>query len=83
MFVDALRLVRLGVVVGARAGRPPRTLCESVRAGVGARLGGCFLNGDSGLGSEGRLALNCGLIGLAPGPTVCENLEGRAGVGGV
>jgi len=88
--VDALKLGLLGVVVDPRpGGLPPLVLCESCLAGVGARLGGCFLNGLSGLGSEGRLGLNCGLVGLAtPGPTDCENLEGEslevtAGVGGV
>ena len=46
---------------------------------------GCLLSGDSGLGRDGRLGLNMlwGLAGLAPGPTDCENLAGRAGVGGV
>lgn len=50
--------------------------------GVGARFG-CLLSGDSGLGREGRFGLNNGLGGLAPGPMDCENLAGRAGVGGV
>lgn len=49
---------------------------------VGARFG-CLLSGDSGLGREGRFGLNNGLGGLAPGPIDCENLAGRAGVGGV
>ena len=67
--------LKLGVVVGARTGLPPRTLCESALAGVGAKLGGCFLNGDSGLAIDGRLGLNFGLLGRAPGPTDCENFE--------
>jgi hypothetical protein len=51
---------------------------------LGGRLG-CLLSGDSGLGRDGRLGLNMpwGLAGLAPGPTDCENLAGKAGVGGV
>ena len=88
--VEARRFGFPGVpeVEDVRVGRPPRTLCESgltPLAGVGARFGGGFLNGDSGLGpSEGRLALNCGLVGrTAPWPSICENFEGRAGVGGV
>jgi len=82
--VDALRLFLFGVVVELRpGGLPPRVLCDSVRPGVGARLGGCFLNGDSGLAMDGRLGLNIGLMGRAPGPTDCENLSVTAGVGGV
>ena len=78
--VEALSDDLLGV--GPSGGRPPRTLCDRCRAGVGARLG-CFLNGDSGLGRDGRFDLNIGLVGRAPGPTDCENLCDRAGVGGV
>jgi hypothetical protein len=64
-------------------GRPPLTLWERpFEFDDGARLD-CFLSGDSGLGSDGLLGLNIGLAGLAPGPTDCENLAGRAGVGGV
>lgn len=64
-----------------RGGAIPRWLTEKLRAGVGARVG-CFRNGDSGRGREGRDRLNCGLAARAPGPTDCENL-GMAGVGGV
>ena len=78
--VDALSEDLLGV--GPNGGRPPRTLCERCRAGVGAKVG-CFLNGDSGRGKEGRFDLNIGLVGRAPGPTDCENLCASAGVGGV
>jgi hypothetical protein len=78
--VDVLSEDLLGV--GPKGGRPPRTLCERWRAGVGASTG-CFLSGDSGLGSEGRFDLNIGLVGRAPGPTDWENLCERAGVGGV
>lgn len=50
--------------------------------GVGARFG-CFLNGDSGRGSEGLpLGLKTGLGARAPGPTDCENL-GNDGVSGL
>lgn len=86
MDVEAFNDCLLGVVPSG--GRPPLTLCDRFLApDVGARVG-CFLNGDSGLGSDGRLALNIGLVGralvgLAPGPTDCENLLGNAGVGGV
>jgi len=84
--VDAFRDCLLGVVPSG--GRPPLTLCDKFLApGVGARVG-CFLSGDSGLGRDGRLALNIGLVGRAfggraPGPIDCENLFGNAGVGGV
>jgi hypothetical protein len=47
---------------------------DGPRPGVGTRVG-CFLNGDSGLGKDGRcLGLKTGLEGRAPGPTDCENL---------
>lgn len=83
MVVEARKLFLLGVVADDRpGGLPPRTLCDRFLAGVGARLG-AFLSGDSGLGNEGRLGLKLGLGGRAPGPTVWENLCGRAGVGGV
>ncbi len=79
--MDAFKDCLLGVVPSG--GRPPLTLCESpFAAGVGARFG-CLLSGDSGLGREGRFGFNEGLDGLAPGPTDCENLAGKAGVGGV
>ena len=72
-------------MLAPRDGFTPRVLWLSVRPGVGARFGGCFLNGLSGRGREGRLGLNCGLGGRAPGPTVCANrccgvIDGR-GVG--
>ncbi len=81
--VEERKLFLLGVVAVERpGGLPPRTLCDKFLAGVGARLGG-FRRGDSGLGSEGRFGLRLGLGGRAPGPIVCENLCGSAGVGGV
>ena len=65
----------LKFLLGVSPGRgPPRWLCDSVRAGVGARFGAFRLNGDSGLGREGLLGLKAGLGGRAPGPTVCANL---------
>jgi hypothetical protein len=79
--VDALNDGLFGVT--PRGGPPPLTLCERpFELELGARLD-CFLSGDSGLGRDGRLGLNIGLAGLAPGPTDCENLAGKAGVGGV
>jgi len=71
VFVEPRRLLLLGVTPG----RMPLVLCDSCLAGVGARLGGCFLNGDSGRGREGLLGLKLGLVGLTPGPTVLENCE--------
>ena len=68
VLVEDLKLFLLGVTPG---GLPPLTLCERFLPGVGARFGAGFLNGDSGRGKEGLLGLNCGLGGLAPGPTVC------------
>ena len=82
MVVEPLKLLPL-LGVTPMPGRAPRVLCDSALAGVGAREGGCFLNGLSGRGSEGRLGLKEGLGGRAPGPTVWANLCGRAGVGGV
>lgn len=79
--VDALNDGLFGVT--PTGGRPPRTLWDRFfELDPGARLD-CFLSGDSGLGRDGRLGLNIGLAGLAPGPTDCENLAGKAGVGGV
>ena len=61
---------------------PPRGPIDPAREGVGCKFG-CFLNGDSGRGNDGLdFNLSCGLGALAPGPTVCENLD-IAGVGGV
>ena len=57
-----------------KLGATPRVLWLRVRPGVGWRLGGCFLNGLSGRGIDGRLGLKDGLGGRAPGPTVCANL---------
>lgn len=72
--VEPRRLLLLGVTPGLT----PRWLCDKFLAGVGARLGG-FLNGDSGRGREGLLALKAGLVGLTPGPTVFENCERAEG----
>lgn len=69
--VDFAKLLLLGVIPGRGV---PRVLCDRFLAGVGARLGGCFLNGDSGRGSDGLLGLKFGLGGRAPGPTDCANL---------
>lgn len=75
--VEALRLFLLGVLAELKPARGvPRVLADRALAGVGAKLGGCFLNGDSGRGKEGRFGLKVGLDGLAvPGPTVCENFR--------
>lgn len=69
--VEARRFGLLGV----KPGRTPRWLCERDPAGVGARFGGCFLNGDSGRGNDGLLGLKLGLVGRAPVPTVLENWD--------
>ena len=69
--VEAFRFGFPGVV----AVRVPLVLLASgLRAGVGCRLGVCLRSGDSGRGRDGLLGLNCGLCGLAPGPSDCENL---------
>ena len=57
--VVALKFGLFGVVVEApKFGRPPLTLWDRCLAGVGARFGACFLNGDSGRGRLGRRGLN-------------------------
>lgn len=68
--VDVEDLKEVLLLAGVRPGRLPFVLALSVRAGVGARLGGCLLSGDSGRGSDGRLGLKFGLEGRTPGPTV-------------
>lgn len=75
--VEVLRLFLLGVLAELKPARGvPRVLADRVLAGVGARFGGCFLNGDSGRGNEGLLGLKVGLDGLAaPGPTDWESFK--------
>ena len=78
VIVDLLKLLLEGVMPGL----PPLTLWLSCLFGVGCN-DGAFRSGLSGRGRDGRLGLNCGLVGRAPGPIDCENFDGRAGVGGV